>query len=501
MTAAYLYLKWRGIDETQMSAYKEVNGQLFQIGDKFGAMLPSTFTGQWNENSIALWNNKIYAMDRTAVWEYDVSTNGPWQSGHILSDRNVSATQIESQRMGFTPCSINGSGVLVTAYCAIGGTNKNFRVVKIDLDGNITEGPSTLLVSHVGFSSANQNKFASAGSYRNSVFFMDAGSIVDYNLETDTITEADAGTTNCIGSACVFRDKIFFSRANGSNRYIYRKDGSTATLIWTSGVDGTCQISAKNLLMTHEDSLLYLYCVPFTPAPLTIVETIKLDFAPGAISSPVASDITSEVWGTQWRDSVLSDANETRNARFHVQESIDEGGPSNPAYRISTTRTETAGGPNPLGFSEQENQMLWSFVPPTGRLQIVGAGMNSYGFSYLNIQQGTGGVYQWAGSGTLSAGAPRVSLATSNNQVNCVFKVYGPNVSDVAMQTLYDKEGRYTLSEATISATSLGSLSGNIVTGITATPGGTEVTVLWEAIDDGIGVPNNPPVAARVFRP
>ena len=138
MTQPFLYSRVASTPDSQMAVFKDIDRQVVQIGEDFGTdesigSMPVTK----RFNRCIHWQNDLYFIGRDRIWKYDVEANTGWQSFHIFNT-SYAAGHPHPNKLGFTPCSIDGSGVLVTGY---GSSVTQMRLIKIDEDGNVTETP------------------------------------------------------------------------------------------------------------------------------------------------------------------------------------------------------------------------------------------------------------------------------------------------------------------------------------------------------------------------
>lgn len=492
MTQAYLYLRWRSTANSQMAAFKEVNRQLTQIGSDFGIKSPSTNVNiaKSVDNRLVNWEDDLYAVGVSGVWKYDVSTSGPWTLAHTFSNRNTDP-EAESWRMGLTVGSVDGIPNLYTAYPAVSAAAA-IRLVTISSTGIFES--SDITITGADYNNVAQCAFQNPISYRNTISWVNEDSVVELDLQTKATSIANfSGPELEGGSLCVFRDKLFVLRSEGTVQRVRRKDGTTMTAVVTlstaQGFPGLAN-TIRPVMIPIDDKLICFFFLDGNSGGIEGYEAAALIFSPGSTSSPIINRITNNVLPTSLSAIGGTDA---RNSRITARIDVISSGVANPLYELEFW---TDG-----GTGEGTSVDLYSYIPPSGTIiSLIDSGLDGDRFSTIFSLDGVAGINIWPGSGTLNVSPPDLSINGPN--ITATFKTFGGDASlnnTVALQLLFDKEGEHTLSVGTLSATSVGALQG--VTTVTGISPGDTVTVTWNASLDGITNVDNPKVSGRIFVP
>jgi len=483
MTQPNLYMRRMSTSHTQVAVFKEINMQLVQVGSDFGTD-EDTATDVPGYNRVIHWENDLYAINYRSIWKYDVSNSGDWGPFYDFASHAINDTA-SAYKMGWTPCSIDGSGVLITAYPT---SNVAMRIVRIDKDFNITEDAAVSPLP-VSFQSPGQGCIMNAISWRNNVVWNQGGpgapQINYYDLGTSSITNV----TNPAGAwvsvqdqLCIYNDKVYKATfLNTSTPQLLRLDGSSLTDLGTIGAQtgptqvrqhqggALVKVGAKLFSFLHDDGVGW-EC-----------HEIRLDAA-GDLAGQ--ANVTSIVLPT----SLSAAAGGVETSAVIRVDNITNSGLS-PIYEMMVYDNFTEGTSSEL--------YRWNNAP-SGVMSLVDVGMDNFRFDRINTNDGTGGGRIWSGSGTLNVSQPCLSLNGSN--IDAEFSVYGVGQTGVSLEFLFDKEGEVCNTLGTITSTTSGVLVGNTVTGLNADGFGT-LTVTWSAAADGITPGDNPKAAARVFIP
>jgi len=488
MVQAYLQLRGRSSAHSQMAAFKEVNGQLVQIGADFGTEMPNTTANliKSQNNRIVNWEDDVYVVGVSGVWKFDVSTNGPWALAHTFINRHTDSVA-ESMRLGLIPASLNGAPRLVTAYPTPTSTN-TFSVVTITPTGNFESGDITLTgASHTA---STNHGFNQGIQYRNNIVWTYRGSLVELDLETNSVSQATVANYSAAGSAiCVFRDSLFFCRPESANWQIRRKDGSTATFIATlPGVGNAGGSNQAAMFPFGNDHIIVLAYRDGNGGGPEGATAYAMEFPGTSTSSPNITDISAEVIPVAIRTGLGSPG---RDGAWSVVIDPISNGLANPQYRAEFS----------INNLEGTSINLYDYTPISGALMtLIAASMDTFRYHRNYAVDGTGGQHIWPGSGTLNISAPTLSISGPN--ILAQYEIFGGDFTlnnSVAMQLVYDKQGEHTLSVGTLNFTSAGALSG--IVAVTGLSPGDVFTVGWTAAADGISNVDNPKVGARVFVP
>ena len=509
MTQPYLYMRNRSTTAPQCAVFKEINRQLIQIGNDFGTSEGTAVTKMRCENRAIHWENDVYAVNHDTIYKYDVLAGGSggtgdWEPFYTFADKHVNANSIPAV-MGLIPCSIDGSGVLCTAYPTTNVSNDHIRVVKIDKDLNVTEGPEVLRSSSALFT-VNNNQWASAQSYRNEIIWgINDGvyATYSYDLKTDALTRiippdftssAGPGTSQY----AVLRDTLYFvhqqDRADvgGVEKYIgiWRLDGGISTNVgYITSVIHHPRFDGCLALMAFNDKLYLCGSVNGTsygalyeieidanglaaPISPTAVTTNLSSLLPGALTSTWTGGFKNH-FKTLWRiDSITT-------------------GPENPIVELEVSTNGDADGTRGL--------WTWNTAPTGNNWTFQGNVMNGRQFSWVNVMAGSTSPYMWAGSGVLNAQQPCLSISSDALAIDVQTEIFGtPGQSGISLEVYFDKEGETVETKGKIAAPTKGVLVGNTVTNLAV---GDILSVRWEAVSDGIQPGDNPKVALKVSRP
>lgn len=481
----------RSDSDGQCAVFKEINRQLIQVGNDFG-ITEDGGTGPTTElistNRVIHWGNDLLALNHNTIFKFDVLAGGSggtgdWETFYTFADRNVSALQ--AYVMGWTPSSIDGSGVLVTAYPSDNNLD-SVIFVKIDKDLNVTEGPQ---VTHAATNfNLNENNFVSPTPYRNQIIFTQRignGYIFSYDLKADILTRITpsdySGSANPGRSQIVImRDKPFLiDQGVGQNIGIWRLEGVSAPRVGIIPI-GTHRVGGDGCYASIDINDKLYVCGAIGPfaGDIRLFEII-FDSSNNVstvndISSLLPTEITTLVPG------------EVSQAMWRVDNISN--GPENLVYELELSR----GGSNTRSLFEWINA-------PTGVLSFIGNTMTGREFSWIDVTEGSPSPFVWSGSGTLNVSQPCLALNLDGLTIDCDFEVFGSvGASGISLELYFDKEGEIDSTRGAISSTTLGVLAGNRVTGLSD---GDKLTVGWSAVADGIVTGDNPKLHGRVFIP
>ncbi len=503
MTQAWLYMRTGHATEPQCAVFKSINRQLIQVGNDFG----TTEVGAVSDggasrpyNRVIHWENDLYAINKDTIFKYDVLAGGSGGTGDweiFYTFLQYSSIAEDYDTMGLIPCSIDGSGVLCTAYATTTFEAAGLRVVKIDKDLNVSEG-AVFDMSYgttESFNRTTTGNFTNPCSYRNLLMWdMSNGSpgetegtaqVHVYDLKADTIVRYAVGRRRGSCQFAVLRDTVYRigidAVSDDTSLYKFTGGGwSDVGLISTT--NNAVEIDGSNSLIAINDKLYTLVWSGVTTTrhwefyELTIDSNGDLDSV-----TDIASLLPTAVSGF-----VATDARQ--NSTFLVDHITD--GPDNPIYFL-----DLAFG----GGTSANNQYIWNNAP-TGLITFIANSMDRKGYGQPISAHGTYGSNILSGSGTLNVSQPCLSLNLNGLDIDAQVTVYGSSTTGVALEIYFDKEGEHPNSRGTISSTTLGSIVGNRVVGLTA-DNTTKFTVAWAAVTDGIVPGDNPTVAARVFVP
>lgn len=485
MTQVYLYMRYRGAAFSQNAVFKEVNRQLTQVGGDFGTKAPDTNTRHSfnSDNRVVNWNNDLYAVGVNGIWKYDVAAGGPWTLASTFTGRNTNAIA-DTMRLGLTTASLNGEPRLITAYPRnTANTDVVFRWVTTS--GTFGSSPVVTLPS---FNAITANDgLGECISYRNSIVFGGEDRIYEVSLEDWSVSTAVTSVSQWGSSFIVFRDRVLELRVNGNFWDLYRKDGTTATLIQrlgngAGGINGFARSNRGAIIQVDDNTLVCFVFIDGNAGGEESHRCIALEFPPDSWT-PTVTEVTSQVMPPELRSvSTLE-----RTSRITARLDLISSTPNNPVYELEFYRNATA---------EGNSVSLYKYVPTSGtQLEFIDSGLDGFNYSSISMAE-TCGKNIWPGSGTINVSPPTLEVDGAN--INATFDIFGPASlsGQVALEVWYDKEGFSTTSRGSLQSTDVGSLSGNTVIGLS--PGDT-VTVVWRAAIDGIGVVDNPKVAGLVY--
>jgi hypothetical protein len=490
MSQPFLYMRNASQTLPDCAVFIDLDGQLVQVGADFGVSEDDTTLAQKTFNRVIHWKNDLYAINNKTIFKYDVAFgSGTWEVFYTFANPSVLAKT--TYTMGFVPCSIDGSGVLCTAYPTNDTPDDTFRVVKIDKDMNVTEGPAINAVfgtTHE-FDDVDVSHFIAPLSWRNNLIWRTAtdASAPDhidvYDLKTDMYTKsiiADNSSTSNTSQFVILRDKVY-----GIEREITSSDVQLNRLEGASFIDSG-EITTDNYIYAEgggggmvviNDKIYVLMLTAGAPSQYRLFE-LTINVAGNIslvtnISSLLPSSITS-----------LTSTNGT--TRFRVDNTTN--GPENPIYHV-----EIANGTN-AGIS------LYEWIDaPSGDIVFIASRMTAQEFSHIQATDGSSGPFIWSGSGTFNVSQPCLSLSLDALAMNMDVNIYGsPGATGISLEFYFDKQGEFDSTRATISSTSVGVLNSNTVEGLIV---GDMVSVRWEAVTDGIVTGDNPKIHGRVFRP
>lgn len=482
MTQPFLYLRHQSTPDSTAAVFKEIDMQVVKIGSDFASDEPTLTTVACNR--VIHWENDLYAMVNSQIWKYDVANSGDW--GLFYSFASPHANDIG---VGLTPCSIDGSGVLV---CAYGGPATNqLRIVKIDKDGNVSE-DSPFVPSTVNWGAGSYNY--SPVSHRNTLVWMAVSNNSNYKMQTydlkaQSVVQSDFPASwssqppgSDLNQLCIAQDNIYMAISPyQAPPILVKRVGSS--LIDQGNLD-------SNILHTgftnpywgqslcEVDGKLFAFLADENGGGFEAIE-IHLDSNGDMTTSYDVSSIILPASLSSYA------TNSTTSSMIRVDNISNSG--LDPVYELLVYANHTEGGTVDL--------YRWSNAP-SGQLVLVGAGLDAVKFNRINSNDGTGGERIWSGSGVINASQPDLSINSSD--IDAEFTIFGAGQTGVFLEIFYDKEGEVCETRGTIASTSHGTLVNNAVSGLAA-DGTTKVTVKWSAAADGIVSGDNPKVAARVF--
>lgn len=485
MTQAFLHMRHKSSTHSQVAVFKEIDMQLIQVGVDFGVDEDNTNSSPVF-NRILHWENDLYAINDEYIYRYDVQANsGTWETFYTWA---ATSSAVNNYRGGLTPCSINGSGVLITGYA---GGFDDYKLVKIDKDLNITEYINTGGISAWG--TAGAAFMAGAISYRNSIIFWNRTQsnpvAQSYDIETNTFTTITLpwNVHSPHNQMCVFNDRVYIVVPKNSERmYLWRLDGGAFTDLGAVSVgNGPNEGSSDEgggALIESDGKLFALYCnrgsFSWSASELNINSDGGLDSWADVTSVIIPASLTAKSTSTGSLGVIRTDC-------------VSD--PTSPIYEFLVYSTVAEG--------QSVDLYRWS-NHPSGEMSFINAGLDSSRYSSINTNNGTGGGRVWSGSGVINVSQPDLSLNLNGLDIDANFILYGPSPSlgGVSLELYFDKEGEITSTRGTISSTTHGSIVANRVTGLTA-DNLTEITVGWGAVTDGIQIGDNPTLAAKVFIP
>jgi len=489
MTQPFLYIRNKSTTHSAMAVFKDIDGTLVQVGTDFGTGESTAGDTSWNPsiNRVIHWQNDIYAVGNQKIWKYDVANSGDWDVFYSFASYGGS---LNAHAMGLHPSSINGVPVLVTMYP---DTTTLIRAVYIDTDGVVTEGAAQA-GGNISLSVANGG-WRDCVSFGNKLYWTSrhlSGPFTRINaweidLATDTAQLVGyIGTTQHASNLCVLNSKVFAIGVGPSNiMHLYRIDGNSVTDL------GSIQNSRRSSTSNYQSSLVAVTgCLYATYPDQSLSNSIEGLWATQIILDEY-NNISQKIDrpGTIPDDLYDGGAYADYNSRvFPRIDNISNNGRAVPTYEFDVTAN---------GFYDVTPRRLYTWNGDMDtQWTFILSRMDAARYSYITQVCGSTVERVWSGSGTLNAEAPTLELAGTN--INATFKVYGAGQSGVKAELIFDKEGEVCNTVGTLDGTSIGSLSGNIVTGLVA-DGTTEVAISWAAAVDGIATGDNPKVAIRVF--
>jgi len=494
MTQPFLYIRHKSSVHAQCAVFQEIDGQVVQVGTDFGTSEDSAIL-TIEQNRVIHWENDLYAINRDTIFKYDVANSGDWGVWYTFASPRVTELT-KGFKMGFTVASIEGSGVLVCAYSPV--TEPGIRFVLIDKDLNVTE-DEYFDNDLPNLNDARTHLAKGAVSWRNSIVFRSTTATVqtrnwDYNLKEKTLTQNGTTGYNPANPLLVIGDNIYsmgYGEFDDTCRFLKKfglsylnqaqigtqERGTTGS---NGGMVGTaCEIDGKIFLFQPGGNQ--------GDGPGWQCHEITLDSNGDFLSQ---ANVTSVVLPTS-----LSSSNGSETSMMIRIDGVTNSG-VDPIYEFINRNNQSQG--------TSCNLYRWNNAP-SGILELIDATMNNRAFSDVATSNGTGGGFIWSGSGTLNAAQPCLSyVAPLGNQppynIKCKTTIYGVNQSGVVLELLYDKNGENTITRGTILSTTHGTLINNSASGLVA-DNTTEVTLVWDAISDGIVGGDNPKVSVRVFIP
>jgi hypothetical protein len=390
-------------------------------------------------------------------------------------------------RLGFTTASVNGEPRLVTGYPCNTGAATAMRVVSITPTG-IFESPSISLPGS-NFASNAEGGLGECVSYRNSIVWGQSSRVFEVSLEDYSTSIAISPTTSFGSSLIVFRDRVLELRPNGLAWDLLRKDGTTMTLVarfanGNNGIFGNARANRGAILQVDENTLAIFAFVDANAGGEESHRCVIVEFPPGTSTTPLSvTEATAQVMPSELRNVTTAE----RTSRITARLDLISSGPDSPIYELEFHRQ---------ALSEGNSVSLYRYTPTSGtQLEFIDAGLDGFRFSTIAYSE-TCGKNIWPGSGTINVSAP--TLVVDGGNINATFDIFGEasQSGQIALELLFDKEGFATTTRGSLESTDIGSLSGNVVVGLSP---GDKVTVAWRAAIDGIGIVDNPKVAGYVY--
>lgn len=489
MTQPFLYLRHRSSAHSQMAVFKDIDRQLVQIGEDFGAGESLVPVGGWlpATNRVIHWQNDLYCVGNFAIWKYDVQNSGLWDVFYEYAAPAGNSAQLG----GLTACSIDGVPVLVTMY---GTGSSTGRFVSISTSDIVTESSDKAFKGATWNGAVSYVPVWSPISWRNNLLFMtkiDDRAIHIYDLKSEALqftSSVEFNVTNLI----VFNDKVFFaggSEADGNRMRLRRLDGNIITDL--GNIDNAQPTHRTNGTDNDNQCLIAvtgsLYCAWGMLDPINNPDATAAQI----FIDPTDNTIASTIGRTNTVPAELRFGGGLASTATKIIGRIDNisnNGLSPPTYEFEVVQTN--------GDQAQQRRLYTWNGDMNTTWTFIDVGLNDFRHDYNTQVAGSTVERIWSGSGTLNASEPTLVLSGPN--ILATFKVWGSNQTQVKAQILFDKEGGLCNTTGTIGSTDVGTIVGNIVEGLTA-DGTTEVTIAWEASLDGITTGDNPKIAIRVF--
>lgn len=500
MTQPYLYLRYRSSAHADSIVVKDIDRQLIQVGSALPAEENSVANNK-TFNRVVHWNNDLYCMLNDKIWKYDVANSGDWGVFYDFSGSVLVSPP--AQRMGLYPCSVNGSGVLISAYPV---SSTDIRFILIDTDGNVTETANKTGGGGYNSDDINWCNFGPAVAWKNRLYWIASNSTTTrvhyYDIETDTyFKQSSAGDDlvfprNGMSNLAILNDHMYFCAkgSTGANQwwlYRFEDDGEPTPLI---RVDDDVQWRATDAQAPMYSLVAITGCLYSVWLSVNPGSSFNYFYRARQIlfdksNNPTASiDVDVTLPDELKNGGTFADIGAgAQDGNMMVRVDLQTNGPTSPIYEFDYTALDDEGQSRRLYRWNGNMSTAWSFVD---------AGLDPFRNSYIVDIDGDSNTI-WSGSGTLNTSAPRLSVA--GRTIKCVFKIFGgANQPTVNAEILFNKDGETLSSKGTILSSSHGVVVGNINQGLVA-DGLTEYTIVWDAAVDGVLTNDNPKVAIRVF--
>jgi len=460
--------------EADTAVFKFVDGFLSQIGTDFGTR-EGTSAAPRNMNRVVHWNNNLYVLNHGNLWVY-VPTSGDWVNDRSLDSFSSTYSQIKS---AWTPVTTSGV-VTQAAWYAVGGTS--YKRVEVAEDGSVSFSSTK---TGVNFSTTTAG-FIDTVPLKDKVFLVLSPSsisdqkIVRWEPDTDTETNINNGSSEeRIKRICAHQGNIYIMKVGFNIGWkIYRLDGTSQTLI-TTFADSASHSNTPNderECAMWSDGTYIRVIIPTTDAT-SRWEMWRIDPSDG--SSTELTDSTM--------NSVLQGLTVVGSASFTEFVDVE----SNPG---GTPRVWIMAGTNSAGNSIN----IYEFIDDSTLMPFVGDGADIVGYSQVSQQQGNGN-FTWSGDNEFNVTCQ--DPVVSGVVIDFDFTLYGEDTG-VSVEFKFDRTGGgFHNNEVTLLSSTIGSLSSNVIAGLTAVSGGTTGTVRWAAAGDGVLPADFPSVVGRGFKP
>lgn len=508
MPTPFLYMRNRSSSHAQCAVFKDSDRQLVQIGNDFGTTETDITTAPSNRcgNRAIHWGNDILAINGDTIWKYDTLTQGSggtgdWEIFHQFSSYNGSAQTLYNA--GLIPCSISGSGLLLTSYPHSAGAGQS-AYVRIYGDGTVEEMPA---ISYGGGGDhdnqiTSNGMWLSARHYQEQLIYGNRSFIGrQYVYDIATNTHFTRSPKSYGGSAIPGRSQIAIMRnkafsidqtgtstageggdQTGSDVGIWKWDIGPSFDDQVRQVRPDCEVTGGQNHSTDQDGSyaqieingkIYLFGAN---GGNTTYQLWEIDLDQGEpfdlvssvdISSLLPAAITSinpaSHWKALWRVDTITN------------------GPENPIYEIEFTD----------GANTARRVFSWDTAPTGSGWTSKGSAMTGREFAWIDAVDS--GPYSLA---AINVSQPR--LTVKNIAVSAEYEIFGPSAlaGSISLELYFDKNGELTQTKGTILSTDKGTLNGNTVEGLSP---GDIVTVRWDAVGDGVLSTDRVKVNGRVF--
>lgn len=479
---SWLVARTRSTSNSQISVFKEIDGQVVQIGSDFDTREDTSSQIPIKNNRVIHWQNDLYINHGSGIWKYDVANSGSW--GHLLT---LPGSDSADNMGGTGPHSVNVSGIpyLCCAYKDV-ADNNDVRISIFDENGSIIRTRPFTVAAGQPLATNIHSAFHSSLIFRNQLAWLTDNHIFIYNVDSDSLINIDTGASaNFIqGDLDIFKDELYYMgpvSGGGGTFAIWIVDGSTIVGLIGSifGSGETVDTPNKSLLFNDGQ---FMYAIAGVDRGVASDGWSCNQIEPTTLWN---TDLDTVVFPSEFQDGGSFNATDNPDAQWYCQ--IDnETTPGTPEIRILFAEDVVEG----TSFK------VYDWQGSGNAMTSRQGGMDIFSFAIPHDKSG-GGHRIWSGSGELNVGHPLMSVNGSN--IDIISSLYGSSQTGVNIEWYFTSQGEPDdYSRCTLLTSTSGVVAGDAVTQLIADGVG-QFTTKWAASIDGVALGDNITVVGRAF--